>query len=799
MERLEVVCCGSLLAAAPLTTGSPWADYAVLFVWDHFVRGFCHHLPLLLLAVLVLLLLSGAVGRGLGVPLLFWHEAAWPRFFAGFAVAMFFATLFFVGFLLAGYTRYQTTYKAAPTLPPEAPAAPDVEPRKWPDPPYAQSARAEDESPAAAGTGGTPGMPEEGGRYLSHVVLERLVEYAFGMAAIFLALFALLGAWRVVRAFAARPSGATPGPSVAVRALRALWFVGGASAAVLFLLLLVLAADSFLSSGLADFADQTVFGPLRSFTHKYVPKREEAELHVVAALAFLAFLVSYLAYGFDRSGLVVTPVVSVCTLLGGLALVYGFAVFWFVRSPVLREFPWPTLLLLAILLLLLVGGWSRYKFRFAELGYATPVPLADYGKPAPAPAPLRQDTGAARADAPDVRPGPPGRRPVVVVCVSGGASRAAVWVAAVLQELDEKIPGFSHHVRLVTGASGGMLGAACHVAALQKPEGWPAPPPRCRFRPEAPDLLRGLCRDHLTPVVHRLVFNDLHALFFPLSLGSDRGRGLEDAWKIHLGGALDVPFRSLRDGEQEGWRPSLVFSPVLIEDGRRLLISNLDLADVAVNEWNCADGDGPCGTSRSEVEFFKLFPTADKFLLSTAVRMSAAFPFVSPAAVLPTKPRRRVVDAGYFDTYGVELAASWLHERRDWLRRTASRVLLVQIRDGLDEHARNDVAAPVDASSLLSRGLEELLSPLAGVLAARVSVMSFRNDRQLEFLSAALNREFGDGFFTTALFESPADVSMSWYLSEREGKSLCEAVRGETVQARVARLKTWWDAGASAG
>ena len=38
------------------------------------------------------------------------------------------------------------------------------------------------------------------------------------------------------------------------------------------------------------------------------------------------------------------------------------------------------------------------------------------------------------------------------------------------------------------------------------------------------------------------------------------------------------PFRELAAGEAEGWRPSLVFSPMLLEDGRRLLISNLDLA-----------------------------------------------------------------------------------------------------------------------------------------------------------------------------------------------------------------------------
>ena len=65
-------------------------------------------------------------------------------------------------------------------------------------------------------------------------------------------------------------------------------------------------------------------------------------------------------------------------------------------------------------------------------------------------------------------------------------------------------------------------------------------------------------------------------------------------------------------------------------------------------------------------EWITLFPDrADRFKLSTAVRTSASFPFFSPATTLPTLPRRRVVDAGYYDTYGVSLAASWLFSVRN--------------------------------------------------------------------------------------------------------------------------------------
>ena len=45
--------------------------------------------------------------------------------------------------------------------------------------------------------------------------------------------------------------------------------------------------------------------------------------------------------------------------------------------------------------------------------------------------------------------------------------------------------------------------------------------------------------------------------------------------------------------------------------------------------------------------------------------MSATFPFASPAVSLPMDVPRRVVDAGYYDNYGVDLATSWIYVNQD--------------------------------------------------------------------------------------------------------------------------------------
>jgi hypothetical protein len=137
---------------------------------------------------------------------------------------------------------------------------------------------------------------------------------------------------------------------------------------------------------------------------------------------------------------------------------------------------------------------------------------------------------------------------------------------------------------------------------------------------------------------------------------------LEDAWENNTRGILATPLAALADGEQQGWRPSLIITPTIVEEGRPLIISNLDL--VYMNQF----------------QFFEMFQRARHFRLSAALRMNATFPFVTPASVLPTSPPRRVVDAGYFDNYGITTAQAWIAQHEEWLAKNTSGVILIQIR-----------------------------------------------------------------------------------------------------------------------
>ena len=422
-----------------------------------------------------------------------------------------------------------------------------------------------------------------------------------------------------------------------------------------------------------------------------------------------------------------------------------------------------------------------------------------------------------------------GKKPMVVVVASGGGIRAAAWTFLVLSELEarfaeEGIP-FPYHVRFIAGASGGMFGAAYYVTSLRGPAEMTWGDGR---RSEMAGRFDKLTQDWLTPVSQSLVTNDVPGFFSPFPCPTDRGVALERAWSKGLDGELDVTFGQLAERERAGWCPSLAFSPMMIEDGRRLLVSNLDLRYPASNDGHQLEYDAELpreladlnrNYSHDALELFRLFPQSrNRFAVSTAVRMSASFPFLSPAVPLPTRPRRRVVDAGYFDNYGVSLASAALFSKKntDWIRDNVSKVVLIQIRDGQSDDERQLRVIP-DAgrrskgvSSLLSRSLEELTSPLEGLNNARVGTTSFRNDGLLELLSVyfeQIRNEPGSGqlpqanrFFTVVNFEFPGHVALSWHLSKGEKEQIRRTFedkdddRCAELDSKIEALLEWWKA-----
>jgi hypothetical protein len=404
-----------------------------------------------------------------------------------------------------------------------------------------------------------------------------------------------------------------------------------------------------------------------------------------------------------------------------------------------------------------------------------------------------------------------GKPKLAIVCVTGGANRSAVWTAYTLSRLEHELSSSSiplaRHVRVITGASGGMVGASYFTATLPGAAGH-------QFASEAQckDFARKVGQDALTPVSQRLVFLDLPGVFLPGSTVNDRGLALEEAWEDYQGGVLEKTFEQMAAGEAEGWRPSLVLSPMIVEDGRRLLISNLYLSPLTETTGSFLASDLPGPTpnrpkgrfhgdksrySLTALEFFQLYPqTWPKFKLATAVRANASFPYVSPVAALPTNPPRHVVDAGYYDNYGVDLAAWWIYYYSEWIQKNTSGVVVIQIRDSVSERERLTPMTTADQRKVwdLEQGLQGLIGPATGASEGMQAMMSFRNDELLQTLNDKLNRgDLGTAFFTTVVFQFPGEVAMSWYLSDQEIERAMTGFEPGSANAHaLANLRTWF-------
>ncbi|MFO0809180.1 MAG: hypothetical protein U0746_11185 [Gemmataceae bacterium] len=554
-------------------------------------------------------------------------------------------------------------------------------------------------------------------------------------------------------------------------------------------------------------------------------------LHAYAALAFLPLVVATgSAHAAFQAGHVIPPIVVLCVLFALFNAAFGFVAYH------LRDVD--HVLVLGLIALLFWANYGNpYKLSFPGLDYAPTRLVAidtdgttDHYRTLVGDPP--RDIGLIPGEEPlkamcerwqRAHPDRPGAKPrLVVVSLSGGGIRAACWAAAVLDGLERHLPTFRDRIRLCVGASGGMVGAAYYAADFERPHGI--------GDPSAVDCL---AHDFLSPAVQAMLLHDSAHFFLHEQTEFDRGRALEDAWYATAlapdgSSPLARPLRDLAARERTGERPSLIFTPMLVEDARRLIVSNLDMheiteahADRLSPETNLTSPRQSRLLSLSALEFGRLFPNAAQFKVGTAARMNASFPFVSPGVSLPTMPPRRVVDAGYFDNYGVNVAALWLHRHREAVRLYTSGVAVVEVRAYRTGYARryvqnaeNEMAAPdgvMVSRDQMKRPPEPWLSalaglstPLEGLLSSYARGQLYRDDELLDLIGESFNshppepgRASGDAFFTTVAFECGTDAALSWKLSAKELADIKASFATETgklspqVERQVKRL-AWW-------
>jgi hypothetical protein len=376
-----------------------------------------------------------------------------------------------------------------------------------------------------------------------------------------------------------------------------------------------------------------------------------------------------------------------------------------------------------------------------------------------------------------------GEYPVYVVAAQGGGIYAAYQTAVVLARLQDSCPAFRHHLFAISSVSGGSVGAAMFASALPR---LPAAAPvdtRCNSllapsRPVGPLEQRvsdALKRDHLSPLVAATLFPDFTQRFLPFPVGPlDRARALEYSFEQSAEAAgisrFARPFREL--WSVAGSSPALVMNTTDAASGARYLIAPFRLPQQRVPIAGV--GQQPAST----VGHFPFAKGGKDLRVSTAAVISARFPWLTPAALIPgadERPALRLVDGGYVDNSGLETALDIYEELRgrepvagqspppEAMPGPRPRFIIIAITGG-GLLARNSFA------------LGETLEPIRALLSTRVSrsyVALERAYRQMptqEWRLIPLTPVRRSQIRTVGLSNRYYDLPLGWRLSDRTRK-----------------------------
>lgn len=375
-----------------------------------------------------------------------------------------------------------------------------------------------------------------------------------------------------------------------------------------------------------------------------------------------------------------------------------------------------------------------------------------------------------------------GKPTLIFLNVSGGGLKSALWTLHALQVADSTCQGkLLQNTRLICGSSGGMIGAAyLRELYLRLKNG------------EIDDLYnRTYCedvsKDLLNPVGFSLAVSDVFVRFQNVKIGKhfytrDRAFEFEKALHSNTNYILDKPLSAYRQDEASGRIPLLIFTPSVINDGRRMVISAQPTSYLSYSPRKTGQIQK---NLPEDIEFSRMFQEqgSDSLRFSTAIRMSATFPYILPSVSLPSNPIIEVMDAGFRDNYGIKTSMRYLYNFRNWIANNTDRVIFLQVRENhkaydLKTHGKTTI-------------LELLSSPLGNVYENMFRIQDYQHDElimyanswykgKMEFIELDLNPP-----------SNPSDniISMNFHLTSLEKKKVMHAINAPENRIAISRLQ----------
>lgn len=366
----------------------------------------------------------------------------------------------------------------------------------------------------------------------------------------------------------------------------------------------------------------------------------------------------------------------------------------------------------------------------------------------------------------------PGKLPrLVFINTSGGGMKAMIWTYYSLSYADSILNGdLLKKTHLITGASGGMIGAAyLRELYLLKQK-------NIVKTYYSDSLLERLSRDILNPVAFSFSLNDW---FFKIKKFNykgayyykDRAYSFEKKLNENTGNILDKTLSEYNEPEFCSSIPCMIFTPTIINDGRTMIVSSQYVSYLLSDEFNKING------RPAMVEFRRLYApfSADSIRYTTVLRMNATFPYVAPIVAMPGNPQYQIMDAGIRDNYGLSVTMNFINSFRDWISKNTCGVVIVQVsEDNFLEEEEPSV-------------LFQFFRPLGNIYTNIFNIQQMHNNQLIEYSENWLP---GNIEFVNLNLQSTGNkISLSWRLSAREKKQIIESINHPKNQQALNRLK----------
>ncbi len=356
---------------------------------------------------------------------------------------------------------------------------------------------------------------------------------------------------------------------------------------------------------------------------------------------------------------------------------------------------------------------------------------------------------------------------MALLCTSGGGLRSSLFTFRSMLALDSVVNGnLMQHTRFISGSSGGLIGAAYYRALYhQKPDSL-----AMALVDPGNSYQKNISKDLLNAVAFSFTVSDLFLNMQKFEDGSyryvkDRAYAFEKQLNENTGYLMDVRMEDYREAELAAQIPLMAITPTILNDGRFVVISSLP-ASYLLQDYRKDNNDFHIIPDGIELNHFFREQDASRLRFTSALRLNATFPYIMPAASLPSNPPIEVMDAGIRDNYGIVNSVRFLYAFRDWIRENTSGVVVILIRD---TYKRAEVEK-IKGNTFLER----IISPLKNVTGNFILMQDYNNDQDL--LTA--RSWFGDSFEIVQLEmpEMEDKISLSWHLTEKEKQFIIASV-----------------------